>query len=151
MPGAGHGQDGVLHLLVGISEGTVQPVPGLLGMRGDLRIWDGQIVQLHQILVQPLAVGLAGGVVFLDLVIVQHLPLLRIDQEHPAGTQTVLLHDMGLVQIQHAHFGSQDQPVVVHEIVPGGPQTVAVQHGSHQFASEKRLAGGPSQGSIMVA
>ena len=116
---------------MGISEGTVQPVPGLLGMRGDLRIWDGKIVQLHQILVQPLAVGLAGGVVFLDLVIVQHLPLLRIDQEHPAGTQTVLLHDMGLVQIQHAHFGSQDQPVVVHEIVPGGPQTVAVQHRPH--------------------
>jgi len=36
--------------------------------------------------------------------------------------------------VQHAHLGGQDKPVVVRKIPAAGPQTVAVQHGAQRVA-----------------
>ncbi len=41
---------------------------------------------------------------------------------------------MGRVDVQHAYLGGQDQAVVVGDVVPGGPQAVAVQHRPHLVA-----------------
>jgi hypothetical protein len=43
--------------------------------------------------VQPLAVGLGGGQLGLDLGVVDDAALLQVDQEHLAGLQAPLLDD----------------------------------------------------------
>ena len=102
LPGTGHGQDGILDLLVRIAEGAVQPVAHFLRMTGDLGVGDGQVRKPHQILVEPLPVGLAGGVAVLDLPVLEQKAPLRVDQQHLARAQPVLADDARFVDIQHS-------------------------------------------------
>ena len=141
LPGMGHGQDRVLDLLVGIAEGAVEPVAHFLGMSRHLGVGRGQFGELYQILVEPLAVGLPGGVVVLDLVVGEQHAALCVHQQHFARAQTILANNVRLVDVQHPHLGREDQPVVIGEIIPGRPQAVAVKERAHQLSVGKEDRG----------
>ena len=74
----GHGEDGVLDLLIGVAEGLVQPVPQFLGVGLHPLVGDGEVLQIDQMGVQPLAVGLLGGVAVLQLGVVHQAALPQV-------------------------------------------------------------------------
>ena len=144
--GAGHGKDDLLHVLIGIAESLVQPVPcGLLQGRNGM-IGQGQIVERKQVAVQPFAVGLTGGVFFLQLAVLDDALLHRIHQQHLAGAHPGFLHDLFRGNVQNAHFAGKHQHSVFGNIVAGGPQTVAVQHRAHHVAVGEQNGGGAVPG-----
>ena len=133
-PGLGHLEDGVFDLLVGIAEGLVQPVPVLLAVGGHRVVGDGQVLQVDQILVQPLPVGLPPGVALLQLIVRDEPSCHRVHQQHLARLETGFFDDLLRRELQHAHLGGEDQLIVVGDVVPGGTQAVSVQHRAHQLA-----------------
>ena len=140
-PGAGHGEDGVPHVLIGIAEGLLEPgkllpAPGLHPVVGD-----GQVGEVDQVPVQPLPVGLPGGVGLLELVIADEPPLAGVHQQHPAGPEPGFLHHLLRRDVQHPHLGGEDEAAVRRQIVPGGAQAVAVQHRPHHIAVGKENRG----------
>jgi hypothetical protein len=66
----------------------------------------GQVVQLDAEVLDPLLVRLAVGDVGLELLVVDHATLLEVDQEHLAGLQAPLAHDLVLGHRQHAGLRS---------------------------------------------
>ena len=137
-PGAGHGQNGVLHILIGVAKRLLHLGTALRGIALHPLVGDGQILQLHQVPVQPFPVGIAGGVALFDLPVVDNAPRRCIHQQHFSRLQAGFAHNMGGVDVQHPHLGGQDQPAVIGDIVPGGPQAVAVQHRPHLVAVGKQ-------------
>ena len=153
-PVPGHGENGVLDLLIGVAEGLVQPVPQLLGVALHPPVGDGQVLEINKVGVQPLAVGLAGGAAALDLPVLQQPPLAQVRQQHLAGLEPGLFHDGLRRQVQHAHLRGQNQPVAVGEIPPAGPQAVAVQDRAHGVAvgeyDGRRAVPGLHHGGVVV-
>ena len=141
-----HGDHAGLQLLIGIAEGAVERVAELLVVGFDGLVGQRQVGQLHQMLVQPLAVGLAGGVVALELVVVDHAAGLRVHQQHAARGQAGLDGDLLRRNVQHAHLGGEDEVVVVGDIVAGGAQAVAVQRCAHHVAVGEQDGGGAVPG-----
>ena len=129
-----HGDHTGLQLLVGIAEGAVQRVAALLVVGFDGLIGQRQVAELHQMLVQPFAIGLAGGVVALELVVVDDAAGAGVHQQHPARRQAGLYGDLLRRDVQHTHLGGQDQIIVVGDIVAGRAQAVAVERGAHHIA-----------------
>ena len=126
-----HGDDGLLDLLVGIAEGLVELVAHLLRVGLHLVVRDRQILKVHEILVEPLAVGALRGIVVLELGVVDQALLPGVQKEHPPGTETGLLHHVLRRNVQHADLGGEDQIVVLRAVPTAGAQTVAVEHGAH--------------------
>ena len=131
-PVPGHGEQGVLDLLVGIAEGLVQPVPQLLGVGLHLPVGDGQVLEVDQMPVQPFAVGLAVGIALLDLPVVHQPSQRQVRQQHPPRLKPGFFHDPFRRDVQYAHLGGEDQGVVVGEIPAAGPKAVSVQYGAHR-------------------
>ena len=132
--GTGHGKDDLLHVLVGIAESLVQPIPGGLLQRRNGMVGQRQVVERKQVAVQPFAIGLAGGVFFLQLAVLDDSLLHRIHQQHLAGAHPGFFHDPLRRNVQHAYLAGKNQHVVIRNIVAGGPQSVAVQHCAHHVA-----------------
>ncbi|MPN40557.1 hypothetical protein SDC9_188095 [bioreactor metagenome] len=101
-------------------------------------VGNGEVGKPHQILVQPFSVRLSGGISLLQGFVVNDAAFQRIHQQHFSRTQTGFLYDMGRVNVQNAHFGGKDQPVVVGDIVARGAQPVAVKHGAHTVSVGKQ-------------
>ena len=144
--GFGHGQNGIVHILIGIPKGLIQLVPLLLGVHGHLVIGHRQLLQGHQILVQPLPKRLPVRKGGLALFVGDHLFLNGVHQQHSSGLQPGFAHNVFLRNVQHPYFGGDDEPPVLCNIVPGGPQTVPVQHGTHNIAVGKEDGGGAVPG-----
>ena len=142
----GHGEDGVLDLLIGVAEGLVQPVPQLLGVGLHPLVGDGEVLQIDQMGVQPLAVGLLAGVAALQLAVVHQAALPQVGQQHPAGLEPGFLHDFFGGNIQYAHLGGQNELVTVGEVPAAGPQAVAVQNRAHGVAVGEHDGGGAVPG-----
>ena len=140
--GTGHGKDDLLHVLVGIAESLVQPVPGGLLQRRNGMVGQRQVVERKQVAVQPFAVGLTGGIFFLQFAVLDDALLHRVHQQHLAGTHPGFLHDLFRGNVQNAHFAGKHQHSVFGNIVAGGPQPVAVQHRAHHVAVGKQNGGG---------
>ena len=102
--GAGHGQNGVVDILVGVAESLIQLLPLLLGIDGHLFVGHAQLFQANQVGIQPLAVGLAGGEGGLAFLVGDHLLLHRIHQQHLAGLEPGLAQNVLRRDIQHAHL-----------------------------------------------
>ena len=88
----------------------------------------GQIIGMDQLLVEPLAIGLSGGVGFLDLLVLDDAAFLGVDQEHASRLQASLVADIRRLDTEHARFRRHDNQVIVGDVVARGPQPVAVEH-----------------------
>ena len=132
-PGARHRKDLLLHVLVGIAKSLVQLVPDLLRVHRDLFIGNGQMIQMQQAVIQPLAVWLFPGIARLTLLVGEDALFFHVNKQHPAGLESRLFHNMRGIDVQHAHLGGQDHLVLIRNIIPGGPQTVAVKRRAGQL------------------
>ena len=153
-PIPGHGEDSVLHLLIGVAEGLVQPVPPLLGGPLHTPVGDGKIPQVYQVGIEPLAVGLLAGVPLLDLGVVHQSTGSQVCQQHPPRLEPGLLHDLLRRDVQHPHLGGENQLLVGSEIPPAGAQAVPVQHRAHRVPigehDGRRAVPGLHHGGIVV-
>ena len=138
----GHRQDNRGDILVPVAEGLLQLDKLLLCVAGNFLVGHLQAGKRHQIAVQPLAVGLAAGVVGLELLIVDQLTLDRVHQQHLAGAQAVLADDILGGNIQHADLTGKNQAAVLGDVVAAGAQTIAIQHRAHHIAVTEQDAGG---------
>ena len=83
---------------------------------------------MHQVLVQPLAVGTSRGQAVLDLVVAHDAALGCVDQEHAPGLQAALLDHRALGNFDHAGLRRHDHQTVAGDHVARGTQPVAVEN-----------------------
>ena len=85
-------------------------------------------VQVHQVVPQPLAVGLSRRQLRLDRGVVDDAAALRVHQEHPSGVNALLEQHLLRRDVENAHLRGHDQRVVGRDEVTEGTQSVAVEH-----------------------
>ncbi len=129
-----HLQQDVVHVLVAVAEGLLQPHQLLVRRRRYLLIGHLQVGQIHQVPVQPLAVGLTAGVVRLQFLVVHQFSPHGVHQQHFSRAEPILPDNDFLGNVQHAHLAGENQPTVIGDIVPAGPQTVPVENRAHDVA-----------------
>ncbi len=81
-----------LQLLVRVAEHLLAAQHAVVAEHDVLAI--GQVDELDHPLFEPLAVGMHGGELGLDLVVVDDAALRGVDQEHLAGLQAALRDDL---------------------------------------------------------
>ncbi len=101
-----------------------------------------QILQPAQAGIEPCAIGLAGGEVVLDLLVLDDPLLLEIDEKHAAGFEAPAPYDVLRRHVQHAGLRRQDHATVLRHRVARRAQAVAVQHGAQMPPIGKRDRGG---------
>ena len=128
--------------LVAIAKRTLEAEQFLAAVPERTLVGDFQFPQFEQIVIQPLAVGLALCIMVLDGFIVDKLALYGIHQKHFSRMQTLFLDDaLYRNVIQCADLRGQDQVAVIGYIVTGRTQTVSVQHSTHHIAIGKDNGG----------
>ena len=137
-----HLQHDGAHVLIAVAEGLLQPHQLLMGVLRHLLVGHLQIVHAHKVPIQPLAVGLAAGIVGLQRLVVHQFALYGVHQQHLAGAQSILALNVLGGDIQHAHLTGQDQASVLGDVVAAGPQAVAVEHRAHDIAVAEQNGGG---------
>ncbi len=90
----------------------------------------GDVVEVDQAGVQPLVVGMLGGEVALDLLVLDDPVLVGVDEEHPARLEPALADDAGGVEVEDSDLGGEDDEAVVGDPVAARAQAVAVEHGA---------------------
>ena len=105
-----------------------------------------QVLEMHQVLVEPLSVRALGGDRALDFLVVDDAALHGVDQEHAAGLQSALQHDVLRRQVEHAGLRGHDDQVVLRHVVARRAQAVAIEHGADQPPVGERDGGGPVPG-----
>ena len=108
----------------------------------------GQILELDEVVAEPVGVGMLGGELGLDLLVVDDAALRRVDQEDPARVQPFLEQHVLGRDVEHAHLGGHDDQAVLGHVVAGGPEPVPVEDAPITVPSVKAIEAGPSQGSI---
>ena len=141
-----HRKNGRIDVLIGVTKDLVEPVTLLLGGLLHLLVRNGQFVERFEVHVEPFSIGVAMCVPFFALIVRDDAPFPGIDQEHFAGLQPGLLHDMAVVRRQDPDFRGQDEQVIIGHIVPGRPQTVAVEAGADLVAVREQDRGGTVPG-----
>ncbi len=95
-----------------------------------LRLPRGKVGEVHDALVEPLAVRPAGGDGVLDLAVVDDPALRDVDQEELAGLQAALAqHVLGRL-VHHAGLRAHHDPAVAGLQPAAGAQAVAVERGA---------------------
>ena len=95
---------------------------------GRARVAVGQVVDVHDRPLVPLAVRLAAGDAALDLLVLDDLALLEVEQEHLAGRQAALALDVLGGDRHHAGL-RREHDVALGVLDPAArPQPVAVEH-----------------------
>ena len=118
---------------MGVAKGLLALQQGVrVGARNVFRI--GQVLQWHQVALQPLPVGLRLHILALELLVLDNAALTGVNQEDAAGAQTLLELDIFRRHIQHPHLGGHDHHVVMGDIVAGRAQAVAIQHRADDLA-----------------
>ena len=87
-----------------------------------------QFLQLHTVFVQPLAIGMSFGQLFLDLTIVVDLTLLCIDEQDLTWLQTAFAHHIARFEVHHTHLRGNHHHTTLGNRVSTGTQTVSIQH-----------------------
>ena len=139
--GLGHGQNGVLNVVIRIPEDLVQPAALQLCIFLHLPVRDRDIRQLQKLLIEPFAVGVLRGIAVLDLVVLQNGTGRRVDQQHLPRLQPGFADDLLRADRQHTHLGGQNQIAVGGHKIPRRPQPVAVKHGADDLAVGKQNGG----------
>ena len=131
-------------LLLGVAEQQLPADDGLVAGPGAAAL--GQRGQVHETRVQPVVVGVLGGQRPLDLLVGDDLPGRGVDQEHPAGLQPALGHDVGGRDVEDADLAGEDHQVVLGLPPAARAQAVAVEDGADQRAVGERHGRGPVPG-----
>ena len=137
-----HRQNDRRYVLIPVAESLLQLDKLLFRVAGHLLVGHLQAGQVDKVAVKPLAVGLAAGVVSLQLFVVDQLALDGVDQQHLAGAQTVFAYDLVGGDVQHADLAGKNQAAVLRDVVAAGAQAVAVKHRAHDVAVAEQDAGG---------
>ena len=87
-----------------------------------------QILDVDQVLGQPLRVGMRRREIALDLLVGDDAALHGVDQEDPARVQPLLEQDVLRRDVEHADLGRHDDEVVLRHVVARRPQAVAIEH-----------------------
>ncbi len=82
--------------------------------------------------VEPFPVGVLGRQRRLHLGVVDDAPGGGVHEEHPARREAASLHDVGGLDVQHAHLGGEHDEAFVGHPVAGGTEAVAVENGAHE-------------------
>ena len=90
----------------------------------------GDVVEMDQAGVQPLAVRVLGGELALDLLVLDDAVLVGVDEEHPARLQAALADDGRRVEVEDPDLGGEHDQAVVGDPVAARAQAVAVEHGA---------------------
>ncbi len=103
-------------------------------------------IQLHADGVNPLLVGLGGAELIFQLIVVDDAAGFHVDQEHLAGLQAPLLHDLAFWNWQCARFRSHHDQVVFGHDVTRRAQAVAVKRSANLLAIGEGHGGGAVPG-----
>ena len=91
-------------------------------------------------------VGVLGGQLGLDLLVLDQAALGRVDQEHAAGLEAALAHDPFGGDVEDADLAGQDDQAVVGDPVSSRAQAVAVEDGPDHGAVGEGDGGRPVPG-----
>ena len=107
---------------------------GLLDRTGSGHLTDvgrvGQGIEANLLRADPFPPRLGAGELLLDLVILDDPPFLRVDEEHPPGTEPPLADDVGSRELQHPGFARHHDQAILHLPPAPRPQAVAVERGT---------------------
>ena len=132
-PVAGHGGEDDALVFMRVAKGELALLEGVpVGRSG--RGGCGQVVEVDEVLVEPLAVGALGGEATLDFLVLDDATLRGVHEEHAAGLEPALMHNALGRQIKHAGLGGEDDEVVLGHVVARGAQAVAIEHGTDELA-----------------
>ena len=99
-------------------------------------------MERFEVHVQPFPVRVAMCVPFFALIIGDDASFSGVDEEHLAGLQAGLRHDVAVVRREHADFRRQDQEVIIGHVIAGRPQTIPVETGADLVAVREQDRGG---------
>ncbi len=140
-PVARHRREQHAQVLLGVAERALAGVQRLVGDRH--RLGGGEVVEVHGVAHEPLAVGPAGGDLALDLAVLDDAPPLEVDEEQLAGLQAPKTPDALGRDVEQSALRAEH-----HEAVDGlhpapGPQAVAVERRADHAPVGERDRGGP--------
>lgn len=130
--GLGHRRDQEVEFFTGVTEDLLPQRDSVMRHVLVRRCLD--VVDRDQSLLEPLPVGMLGGELVLDLLVVDDAAGRGVHEEHAARLQTHLLHDVGVVDVEHADLGGHDDQSVLGDPDTAGAQAVPVEHGAHDGA-----------------
>ena len=87
---------------------------------GVVRLGDGRgrdVLEMHLVLPQPVAVRVLGGQLRLDLVVLDDATLRGVDEEDLARVQPLLDEDLFGRDVQHADLGGHHDEIVLGDVV----------------------------------
>jgi hypothetical protein len=108
----------------------------------------GQVGEVDGVLLVPLAVGLLGGDLALDLVVLDDPALLEVDQEELARLQATEALDARGLDAEQAGLRAQDDEAVLGLAPAAGRRPLRSSVAPMTLPSVKQTAAGPSHGSI---
>ena len=111
-----------------------------------LFVGNRQLTQTHKLPIQPLPIGTARRISFLQQIVVDQLARAGVHQQHLTGAQTVLFDNAVGRDIQHTDLRRENQRIVARNIVPRGAQAVAVKNRPDHVAVAEQDRGRPVPG-----
>ena len=120
-------------VLVRITEGLLAlQHGGVIRLRQLRRL--RQLIERHQVLLQPFAVRLRRGVALFQLGVVNDAAFARIHQEDASRMQAFLDEHVLRRDVEHADLGGHDHQTVFRDVVARRTQAVAVENGADDAA-----------------
>ena len=126
LPSCSHRDDGLVDILLTKAKGdqfllvvlhAVIYVPATL-----------QLLQLHAVLVEPLAIRMCLGQLLLDFAIIVYPALLRVNQQNLTRLQATLANYVTWLKVHHAHLTGHHHHAALGDGIAAGAQTVSVEH-----------------------
>ncbi len=141
--GAAGGHRGDQHALVllRVAERQLAQLRRLQPGHRDVRL--GEVVEVHGVLLEPLAVGLARGDVALDLLVLDDAMALEVDEKQLARLQAPEALDLLGLDRQQAGLRAEDHEAVVGLDPAARTQPVAVERRADDAAVGEGDGGGP--------
>ena len=100
---------------------------GVVGRRHRVRL---ELLEVHEVVPEPVGVRMLRGQLRLDLLVVDDAPLGGVDQEDLSGVQPLLHEDLLGGDVEDAHLGGHDDHAVRRDVVARRPEPVPVEHGA---------------------
>ena len=142
-----HGGHQKLEVLLAVAKGLLpiqQTDPALPSLRGTIGLAQG--IEPNAKILDPLLIWLGFAQRGLELLVIDHSALLKINQKHFPRLQSPLADDLGLGHRQDARLRSHDHQIVICNAVARGPQAIAIQGRTNLPSIGKHDGGGAIPG-----